>query len=99
MEHFEYVAELVGMDHVGFGPDTLYGDHVGLHKAFSTQLGVAAIHRGLEFPKVEFVDGMENPTETFPNIVRWLVKHGYSDENIGKVIGGNAQRILRQIWR
>ena len=99
MEHFEYVAELVGMDHVGFGPDTLYGDHVGLHEAFSTQLGVAAIHRGLEFPKVEFVDGMENPTETFPNIVRWLVKHGYSDEDIGKVIGGNAQRILRQIWR
>lgn len=99
MEHFEYVANLVGMDHVGFGPDTLYGDHVGLHHAFSKQLGVAAIHRGLEFPPVEFVDGLENPTETFPNIVRWLVSHGYSDDDIAKVIGGNARRVLARVWR
>jgi membrane dipeptidase len=32
MDHFEYVKDLVGIDHVSFGPDTLYGDHVGLHK-------------------------------------------------------------------
>ena len=25
MEHFEYVKGLVGIDHVGFGPDSLYG--------------------------------------------------------------------------
>ena len=99
MEHFEYVADLVGIDHVGFGPDTLYGDHVGLHQAFSKQLGVAAIHRGLDFPPVEFVKGLENPSETFPNIVRWLVVHGYPDDEIAKVIGGNAQRVLGQIWR
>ena len=24
MEHFEYIKDLVGIDHVGFGPDTLY---------------------------------------------------------------------------
>ncbi|HEY1618375.1 MAG TPA: membrane dipeptidase, partial [Streptosporangiaceae bacterium] len=29
MDHFEYCAELVGLEHVAFGPDTLYGDHVG----------------------------------------------------------------------
>ena len=33
MEHFEYVKDLVGIDHVTLGPDTLYGDHVGLHRA------------------------------------------------------------------
>jgi membrane dipeptidase len=32
MEHFEYIKDLVGIDHVAFGPDTLYGDHVGLHR-------------------------------------------------------------------
>jgi len=26
MEHFEYCVALVGIDHVTFGPDTLYGD-------------------------------------------------------------------------
>src|SRR5699024_7452143 len=29
MEHFEYTVDLVGIDHVAFGLDTLYGDHVG----------------------------------------------------------------------
>ena len=33
MEHFEYIKDLVGIDHVGFGPDTIYGDHVGLHQS------------------------------------------------------------------
>jgi len=26
MDHFHYCADLVGLDHVGFGPDNLYGD-------------------------------------------------------------------------
>ena len=39
---------------------------------------------------VEYVQGMENPTEGYSNIVRWLVKHGYSDEEIGKVNFGTS---------
>lgn len=35
---------------------------------------------------VEYMQEMENPAEGYNNIVRWLVKHGYSDEEIGKVI-------------
>ena len=98
MEHFEYVANLVGIDHAGFGPDTLYGDHVGLHNHFASQLSIKALHGSAEFPRVEYVAGMENPTEAFPNIVRWLVAHGYPDADIAKVIGGNAMRVLEQVW-
>ena len=29
-----------------------------------------------------------------PNMGRWLVSHGYSDEEIGKVMGLNALRVL-----
>ena len=31
MDHFEYCVGVMGIDHVGFGPDTFFGDHVGLH--------------------------------------------------------------------
>ena len=34
MEHFEYVANLVGIDHVAFGLDTLFGDHAVQWKLF-----------------------------------------------------------------
>ena len=98
MEHFEYCANLVGIDHVAFGPDTLYGDHVGLHHGFAAQLSISSAHTGPQFEEVEYVKGIENPTEAFPNIARWLVKHGYSDEDIAKVLGKNVLRVLDQVW-
>ncbi|WP_258368378.1 dipeptidase [Curtobacterium sp. MCBD17_013] len=97
MDHFEYCAELVGIDHVAFGPDTLYGDHVGLHTTFSSMLGAAAATTE-DHPRVEYVDGLENPTESFHNIAAWLVEHGYSDDEIGKVLGGNVLRVLGEVW-
>ncbi|GEM88007.1 dipeptidase [Meiothermus granaticius] len=98
MEHFEYCVNLVGIDHVAFGPDVLFGDHVGLHHTLSEALSIAASRGTLEYPQVEWVDGLESPAEAFPNIVRWLVKHGYSDSDIAKVVGGNILRVLQEVW-
>jgi len=98
MDHFTYCVELMGIDHVAFGPDTLYGDHVGLHKQFAGNLGVHQAHNGPTYEPVEYVSGLDNPTENFFNIVGWLVKHGYSDEDIKSVTGGNIMRVLEQIW-
>lgn len=102
MEHFEYIKDLVGIDHVSFGPDTVYGDHVGLHHAYSSSLSLKESKAGngqdMEFQEVEYVKGLENPTEASHNIVRWLVKEGYSDEDIIKVIGGNTLRVLKEVW-
>lgn len=97
MDHFEYCAELVGIDHVAFGPDTLYGDHVGLHTTFAGLLGRAAATTE-DHPRVAYVDGLENPTESFHNISAELVSRGYSDDDIAKVLGGNIMRALGQIW-
>jgi membrane dipeptidase len=98
MEHFEYVANLVGIDHIAFGPDTLFGDHVGLHHAFASQLSISSAHAGVEFDEVEYVKGLENPGEVMPNVIRWLVKHGYSDQDIAKVVGQNVLRVLEETW-
>lgn len=98
MEHFEYIANLVGIDHVAFGPDTLFGDHVALHHAFARQLSIESAHVGPQFDEVPFVDGIENPGENFHNIARWLVAHGYSDQDIQKVLGTNILRVLQQVW-
>jgi len=98
MEHFEYIKDLVGIDHVAFGPDALYGDHVGLHNLFSSNMSIAENTSGESFHKVEYVKGIENPTEASHNIVRWLVKHGYSEEDIAKVLGKNIIRVLKEVW-
>ncbi|MEJ5943751.1 membrane dipeptidase [Pseudokineococcus basanitobsidens] len=98
MDHFTYCVDLVGIDHVTFGPDTLYGDHVGLHDAFTANLSISQAHGHVDYEKVEYVDGVENPTEAFGNIIGWLVQHGYSDDEIRKVVGGNTLRVLEQVW-
>lgn len=98
MDHFEYIKDLVGIDHVSFGPDTVYGDHVGLHHAYSSALSLKVSKGDQDFERVEYVRGLENPTEASKNIVRWLVKEGYAEEDIAKVIGGNVMRVLEEVW-
>jgi Membrane dipeptidase (Peptidase family M19). len=41
---------------------------------------------------------MDNPTEAWHNFVRYLVREGYADEEIEKVLGGNTLRVLEEIW-
>jgi membrane dipeptidase len=98
MDHFRYCIDLVGIDHVAFGPDTLYGDHVQLHRVFARLLGLAGTARGPAFDPVAYVDGLENPTENFANICGWLVRHGFGDEAVRAVIGGNIYRALQSAW-
>ncbi|TFV84135.1 diguanylate cyclase [Microbacterium sp. dk485] len=98
MDHFTYCVDLVGLEHVSFGPDTLFGDHVGLHHAFSSQLSLGQAHGRVEFDEVPYVDGVENPAEAMGNIIGWLVKHGYSDDEIRAVVGGNTMRVLEEVW-
>jgi membrane dipeptidase len=98
MDHFRYCVDLVGIDHVAFGPDTLYGDHVQLHRIFADLLGIGRAMRGPDFEPVAYVDGLENPTENFANICGWLVQHGFDDDAVRAVIGGNVYRALQSIW-
>jgi membrane dipeptidase len=99
-DHLQYCVDLVGAEHVAFGPDTMYGDHCGLHvalsKVFPTGDSIREGHK--DVPKISYVKGLENPTESSKNIVRYLVKSGYPDEDIAKIIGGNVLRALKEVW-
>ena len=98
MDHFRYCLDLVGIDAVGFGPDTLFGDHVGLHTTFAGLL-LTEPRPGAPVPeRVSWVDGLENPAESFHNIAAWLAQEGFTDEEISKVLGGNVLRALEAIW-
>lgn len=94
MDHFEYCVDVMGIDHVGFGPDTIFGDHVALHRYYAGNLDTGEV---ADHEWVEYVEGLENASE-YPNVIRWLVAHDYSDEQIAKVVGGNVLRALRDVW-
>jgi len=70
----------------------------GLHHAFASQLSIASAHAGMTYKEVAYIKGLENPGEVMPNVARWLVAHGYSDEEIARVMGGNVLRVLEKSW-
>jgi membrane dipeptidase len=94
MAHAEYCIDLMGIEHVGFGPDTFFGDHVELHRRYAENLSTGEQPAHVE---IDHVAGLENPSE-FPNVIRWLVGHGYSDEQIRMLAGGNIIRALCDVW-
>ncbi|PID20513.1 diguanylate cyclase [Sporosarcina sp. P3] len=97
MEHFEYLVGLVGINHVGFGPDTFFGDHVALQHAFDDILGISASHSGEVFKESPYVEGLENPVEAVKNMISWMIKQNYSIEDITKASGQNAMRVMKEI--
>jgi membrane dipeptidase len=89
LDHYDYLIELLGPDHVGIGTDTMIGDHVGFHKA--------ALYRGASraFP-APYLNGLESPADG-KNIIRGLIARGHDDDVIRKVAGQNALDLIRRV--
>jgi membrane dipeptidase len=89
LDHYDYLVNLVGVDHVAIGTDTLVGDHVGYH-----------IHMmGRDFGDqtyAPYLDGLESPADG-KNIVRGLIARGYAEGDIRKIVGENALTYLRRV--
>ena len=92
LNHIDYVVKLVGVDHVAIGLDICFDDHVAFHRTLIKRLMRGT---GQEL-NAEYMEGIESPEE-WPNITRGLVSRGYSDQEIEKIIGGNALRIIEQV--
>lgn len=99
VDHVDHVVDLVGIDHVGIGTD------VGDERKY-TKERMTAFHK--RHPEIAIIDenlrtdlmhteGLETPG-TLWNVTSGLVRRGYSDEEIRKILGGNFMRVLHEAW-
>ena len=88
LDHYDYMVRLVGVDHVGIGTDTNVGSHVDFHRV--------VLGRGPEQLPAPYLDGLESPADG-KNIIRGLIRRGYTDQDIKKVAGGNVLEFLRRV--
>ncbi len=106
LDQIDYVAKLVGVDHVGIGTDVSEAQP----KAFYDMLErlypeYQSYTKGLTYETlhppelVEIVKGKHSGALLIPNITKGLVARGYSDEEIEKILGGNFIRIFKRIWK
>ena len=70
------------VDHIDHIVKLVGPDHVGLGSDYD---GIGAPPKGIE------------TVDKTPNITRVLVKRGYSDEDILKILGGNHMRVFKEV--
>jgi PAS domain S-box-containing protein len=79
------IARNCSHEHVAFGPDTFYGDHVGFHGVFAQQLDGRSVCPAASQSRLR--GGNENPTENFrTSSAGWW--RALLDADITAVIGG-----------
>jgi membrane dipeptidase len=113
LEHVEYLMELLGADHVGVGYDSFWGDHAGMYlkrcddpwkphkdrprpKNIPPAFDMCSM-RATTPPDFPHVVGAESPSDVL-NIAKGLIRDGYSDNEIMKVMGQNGMRIIKANW-
>ncbi len=90
VRHIGYIVDLVGTDHVAIGTDIVWGDHAALpiHRHYIERMNMKVA--------AAYMEGIES-LEEWPNIIRSLVHHGYSDEEINKIVGENALKLIAKV--
>jgi membrane dipeptidase len=96
VDHIVYVADLVGVDHVGVGSDFFEGESlVRFEHLFRVRYPDVIRHYTLDTVYAEGFDGVA----CFPRLTEALVDRGLPDGDILKVLGGNFLRVFREVWK
>jgi membrane dipeptidase len=104
LDHIDYAVDLIGVDHVGLGfdinegitPEDYYGVHNQTYEARFQADPTSHVRRKHPF-EYYYVFGLDSIAKT-PYVTEGLVKRGYSDDEILKILGGNWLRYFRMIW-
>ncbi|MFX1375737.1 MAG: dipeptidase [Promethearchaeota archaeon] len=92
IDHIDYIVELVGVSHVGLGPDFLnyyIEDLKTLDGLMGNPFGGIS-EVGNNFEVIRDVTG-------FPNLIEAMQKRGYSDREVGKIQGENFLRVFKEV--
>jgi membrane dipeptidase len=96
LDHVDYVARLIGWQHVGIGTDwPLQAARATLEAVYlpmSWEMGFRPEHNLSIANLVGFDDYRD-----YPNITRGLVSRGYDDEQIRGILGENFLRVFEEV--
>jgi membrane dipeptidase len=95
LDQIDYLVQLVGVDHVGIGTDKFEGktkeEYISeVQTRYPKLIQMPFEHR--------HVEGFSHITQ-FPRITEGLIARGYSDEDCGKILGGNFLSLFRKVWK
>jgi membrane dipeptidase len=97
LDHFDYVARLIGIEHLGVGSDIDLDGYDDMPPELNKQLR-AGYKGSYGFREKIDVEGLDHPKRMF-DLAEGLIRRKYSDADIAGVLGGNFRRVLTEIWK
>ena len=96
-EHLDYMVDLIGIDHVAIGGDLDDWELVdNVHRCWSPVPGLIENHH-IGVPKGSTLIDSPHTLDEYSVITESLVRRGYSDDDIRKILGGNWLRIYKEV--
>lgn len=95
VEAIQYVFNIVGEDSIGIGTDFTQGQDQQFFEYLTHDKGYA--RRLTNFGKIVNPKGIRTLGE-FPNLTEALLKHGFTESQVRKIMGENWVRILGDVW-
>src|SRR6266704_786304 len=96
LNHFDHVAKLVGVEHLGVGSDSDLQGYDKLPPKENEQLR-AGYKGSYAFREKIDIQGLNHPKRMF-DVAEGLIRRKYSDSDIELILGGNFKRALTAIW-
>ena len=96
IDHFEHVAKLVGIEHVGVGSDMGIESNDFMPPAQLAQM-LASMDPKYHIHHREAVEHLDHPKRLY-DLTDGLIRRKFTDEHIRLVLGENWRRTLTQIW-
>jgi membrane dipeptidase len=94
VDEFDYLKRLVGVDHIGLGPDWV-NDLEPLDPSNSIEFPPEMTY--VQPVTMKLVEGFES-VDGLGNVRAEMEKRGYTAEEIAKIFGGNWMRVYREAW-
>ncbi|MEG3182178.1 dipeptidase [Sphingomonas sp. LT1P40] len=96
LDQYDYLKRLIGVDHIGLGPDFLEGRNTpGMASAADLEMMPAQIYSP-ERPWF-YVHGFENIGQ-LPNVIDGLRQRGWTAAELQKLLGENWLRVYERVW-
>lgn len=91
VDHIEYVADLVGIKHVGLGLDYMF-DQEETAQLFASRRDI--------YPVAQYGSSLKMvKPEQLPEITNRMRARGYKKSEVKAILGGNLLRVAKEVWR
>ena len=100
LAHLDCLVDLMGIDHVGIGLDFITGQPQEFFMTPSGELGLGGkFPPGITPPTWPWIfpKGIQGVSD-LPNIVEGMLKRGYTEKDIKKVMGENFLKLFKEVW-